>query len=318
MNILFLGTCEFAKKCLDKLLSDSQFHVTAVLTKPPSPSGRGMKQNPSPVHILAQNRSIPVFTPHSLKNKKSIEHTLNMDIHAAIVVSYGLILPEYFLKKFPCVNIHPSLLPRWRGAAPIERCLQAGDSHTGVTLQKISPRLDAGDIIHQLSFPIPPSMSSEDIDKQIEAFSFQLLSQFLPPFLRGESQAHPQDESLVVYADKINKSEMKIDWQQSANSLFHHIRAFSRIGGAFTYLKGKRLKIFKTAPPSLLKKEDTKKEKPPAAGTILFYNKEKGWTISCGQGVLELLEVQWEGKKRQSIHEFIKGCRIQTGEVFSS
>lgn len=309
IKVLFFGTTDFSQKCLNHLVTDSHFEVQAVVTKPERPSGRGMKLQSSPVYAFAQKMNIPVWTPPSLKNSKLLEPLRSLDISAVIVVDYGLIVPPYLLSWFPdrVFNIHTSLLPRWRGAAPISHCLLAGDVKTGVTLQKMVSRLDAGDIIHQLDFDISEQMNSLDLLKKMESLSFQLISQHLPLYLKGEISSVPQEESQAVYAPKIEKSQLQIKWPHSSKKLFNQVRAMVIKNGAYTFYQGLRLKIW-----SAEYSNDTHSE---SCGKIMSYS-EKGLKIACGQGCLYLKEVQLEGRKRQKIQSFLHGFSLKMGDVF--
>lgn len=307
IKVLFLGTPEFSKKCLESLFQDAQFKIQAVWTRPDAPSGRGLKLRPSPVKKWAAGRSIPVWTPQTLKEKKSVEFIKQVNIDVVVVVGYGLILPRYFLNWFldKAVNIHTSLLPRWRGAAPVPHCLLAGDSMTGATLQKISAQLDAGGIIHQLSFPILSHMSSEDVYRQMEEKAVDLLTNTLPLYLKGQIQAQPQDESKAVYAPKIQKSQLRVNWSCSALKIMNSIRAFACDGGMHAFYKEKRVKIFQAQISP----------QQGGAGCILDIN-EKGILVACRQDSLYLQEVQLAGKKRQPSSSFIRGFQIEKGQKF--
>lgn len=290
-------------------MGDSQFAVQAVVTKPEKTSGRGMKLHSSPVYTLAKKMNIPVWTPSSLKDSKPLELLKSLDISAVVVVDYGLILPSYLLNWFSdrVFNIHTSLLPRWRGAAPIVHCLLAGDKKTGVTLQKMVPRLDAGDIIYQLDFDISDQMNSLDILKKMESLSFQLISRYLPLYLNGEISSVSQDESLATYAPKIEKSQLKINWSEFAGDLFNKVRAMVIKNGVYTLYQELRLKIW-----SADYDNESHQEK---FGKIVSYH-EKGLKVACGQGHLYLKEVQLEGRKIQKIAPFLRGFPLKTGHIF--
>ena len=309
IKILFFGTTDFSQKCLNHLMTDPQFEVQAVLTKPEKPSGRGMKLQSSPVYAFAKKMNIPVWTPSSLKDSKLLEPLQSLNISSALVVDYGLIVPPYLLNWFKnCFfNIHTSLLPRWRGAAPISHCLLAGDAKTGVTLQKMVSRLDAGDIIYQLSFDISEQMNSSDLLKKMETLSFQLISQYLPLYLKGEISSTPQEESQVVYAPKIEKSQLQIKWNQSSKNLFNQVRAMVIKNGTYTFYQGLRLKIWSADYDNENHSED--------CGKIMSYS-EKGLKIACGKGCLYLKEVQLSGKQRQKIQSFLRGFPLKIGDTF--
>ena len=311
IKILFLGTPDLAAYCLQVLLSNPQFKVQAVLTKPGKPAGRKLKLRTSPVHELAWRNKISVFTPLSFKDKASCEFVRSLDIDAVVVAAYGVILPNYFLNWFPrrVVNLHPSALPKWRGASPIPYSLLSGDKTGGVTLQIVSQKMDAGDIIHQISFPILDSMDAFDVLKKSKVICAELLCRYLPKYLEGKIKPRPQDEKKVSYSYKIKKEDLRINWKTAPRFVFNHIRAFSASGGAYTFYKNKRLKIFKS------KLEKSSLKGPP--GQILGFNPKIGMEIAVEKGSVFLTEVQWSGKKRQNIKEFIKGFRFKDGEALS-
>jgi len=308
-NILFFGTTAFSCKCLNHLMKDPQFSVQAVVTKPEKSSGRGMALQSSPVYMLARKSNIPVWTPSSLKDSKVLEPIQSLNISAVIVVDYGLILPSYLLNWFSnrVFNIHTSLLPRWRGAAPIVHCLLAGDQKTGVTLQKMVSRLDAGDIIYQLDFDISEQMNSLDILKKMEPLSFQLLSRYLPLYFKGEIFTKPQEESQATYAPKVEKSQLKINWTESSKNLFNKVRAMVIKNGVYTFYQGLRLKVWSV--------EYDNESHQADFGEIVLCN-DKDLKVACGQGHLYLKEVQLAGKKAQKIVPFLRGFPLKIGHVF--
>ena len=310
IKILFLGTPDFAASCLQVLISNPQFKIKAVLTRPDKPAGRNLKLSPSSVRVLAEQNSISVFTPLSFKDQPSMEFVRSLGVEAVVVSAYGVILPAYFLNWFPgrTVNLHPSLLPKWRGASPVQYSLLHGDKIGGVTLQKVSQKMDAGDIIHQISFPILDSMSAVDVLNKAKDASAELLCKYLPLYIKGKVKPRPQDEKKASYSYKIKKEDLKINWKAKARSVFNHIRAFSNSGGAYTFYENKRLKIFKCE----LGASSLEGGLP---GQILRIN--PGMEIACENGSVFLTEVQWGGKKRQNIKEFIKGFRFKNSAVLS-
>ncbi len=309
IKVLFFGTTEFSYKCLNHLIEDPQFLVQAIVTKPQQTAGRGMKLKSFPVYTLAKKMNIPVWTPVSLKDSSLLEPLSSLEIDAVIVVDYGLILPPYLLNWFPdrVFNIHTSLLPRWRGAAPISHCLLAGDTKTGVTLQKMVSRLDAGDIVYQLDFDISDQMDSLNLIQKMEGLSFQLLSKYLLLYLKGEIQAVPQEETQVTQAPKIEKSQLSLNWSHSSKDLFNQVRAMVIKNGVHTFYQGLRLKVWSAMYDNESHPEDF--------GKILLYN-DKGLKVACGQGHLYLKEVQLEGRKPQKIAPFLRGFPLKIGHVF--
>ena len=309
MKTLFLGTSFFAQKCLEHLANDSQFKIQAVVTRPPQKAHRGMKLQHSPVSVYATENNLPLHTPVSFKDKNEVEFIKKLDIDVVIVVAYGIILPAYFLDWFSdrIVNIHTSLLPQWRGASPVTASLLAGDLQTGVTLQKVSVKMDAGDIIHQLSLDVPLEMNAKDLLSQMEPLACRLLSEFLPLYLKGEITPQVQDESKVTLAKKVQKTELQIDWNQEAKTIHNQVRAFVLHKGAYTFYKGLRLKVLK----SVL---DSKSSSTP--GQVM--NQDKGLQVACGSGSIWIQEVQLEGKKVQEISAFLRGFKIDIGSSFVS
>ncbi len=318
-KILFLGTPNIASQCLDFLIHDKQFTVEAVFTKPDARKGRGLKLSPSPVKELAIKNNISVFTPITLSSPKDIEFLKTESIDGVIVVAYGMILPSFFLDLFPkkIVNIHASLLPRWRGATPIQSSLLAGDKKTGVTLQQVVKKLDAGDIIDSKEILIEDTMDSLYVLKKMELMSIALLKTSLPRYFSNQITPHSQNELNATYCRKIKNEDLKINWNENARSIFNHIRAYTMNGGSYTFYKNKRLKIFKSSVNLESNFAEGKYEGVQEfPGKVMGYSKEKGLLISCGEGSLFVLEVQFLGKRKQGIHHFMMGARISKGEKF--
>jgi len=302
-KVLFLGTSHFAKNCLDKLYQSSLFHIQSVWTKPDAPSGkRGLLLKPSPVKELCVQKNIPCLTPHVFP-KKTDSCVKNLNIDVVIVIAYGVILPSYFLDQFKVVNIHASLLPRWRGAAPVPYSLLHGDSKTGVSLQEVAFRLDTGDVIRQIEFPLLPEMDAQDVFKKMEEKTHELLLKTLPLYLQNKIQPQKQDESLATYAPKIKNSDLRVNWNQPAQKVLNSIRAFVTEGGVYTYNDQQRIKIFKAELSSL-------KGSP---GAVL--ESSRNLIIACSQGALSIKEVQRDGRKKQAIEEFMRGFKIKN-DVF--
>ena len=302
IKVLFLGTSEFSKNCLENLFQNSHFEVQEVWTKPDSPSGqRGLRLTPSPVKKFCLEKSISCFTPDIFPAEGSID----LDVDVVVVVGYGFLIPSYFLNQFKVVNIHTSLLPRWRGAAPVAHCLIHGDSKTGVTLQEVVPQLDAGDIIRQIEFSISSEMNSLDVLKKMEGLAKELLIQTLPFYLKNKIQTQKQDESLVTYAPKIKNSDLKIDWKNSAQRISQSMRAFVSEGGMYTYYGKQRVKIFRAEIVNF-------KGSP---GCVLECS--RNLIIACGNEALSIKDIQREGKKRQPIEEFMRGFKVKDDQLFT-
>lgn len=316
--VIFAGTSDFSAECLDCLLKMDSVQIKGVLAAPDRPKGRGMRLEPSPVKALAAAARLPVWTPESPADKDFLKALAGQKCRLSVICAYGKWLPRAFLDCFPMesLNVHPSLLPRWRGAAPIERALMAGDRETGVSLQKVAAEMDAGDIVARESFPIEENDTAAEVSKKAVQASKKLLREALPRYLKGEIQAAPQPSEGITCAPKIQKQEARLVWNQSAAALSSKVRALSLGPQAFMFFRGKRIKIHRARDVSgeAAGRESSGSaggprpgEALPAAGGRLI--------IACGSGALEILELQKEGKKKQPAAEFLKGCPLQAGDV---
>lgn len=294
-RIIFAGTPEFAVPSLQALL-DSQHVVCAVYTQPDRPSGRGRKLTPSPVKQLAISHNIPVYQPISLRKPEPQQELSALQADLMVVAAYGLILPQPVLDapRDGCVNVHASLLPRWRGAAPIQRSLLAGDTLTGITLMKMDIGLDTGAMLAKAECPILPSDTGGSLHDKLAVIGAQLLAQHIDNI--ENMPATVQDESLVTYAHKLEKTEAVLNWQQSAVELERKIRAFNPFPIAQTELGGQTLRIW--AAQAL----DTPTDAP--VGSIVQVARS-GIDIATGQGILRLLTVQRAGGKAISVADFL-------------
>lgn len=308
VRVCFLGTPEFAVTSLKALLDDEHFDVVGVVTQPDRPAGRKLQLTPSPVKVLAQAHHLKVLAPESLKaNPLMLQEIKTWGAEVAVVVAFGQILTEEFLKSFPfgAVNVHGSILPRWRGAAPIQRAIEAGDTESGVALQRMVKKLDAGDILGIRRVKISPEMDAMQLHDELAFLGADLLRVELMDYVRGNLGAIPQDESLVTYAKKIEKSESQLNWSQSAIEIDRKIRGFTYGPGTYTLWQGKKLKIHKarvgegkaSSPGKILE----------AQGDIL--------RVSTGEGVLDLLEVQPESRTRVKVAEFLKAQPLKVGDI---
>lgn len=229
VRVCFLGTPEFAVTCLQALLADEHYDVVGIVTQPDRPAGRKMTMTPSAVKKFAADKNIPILTPESIN--KSLDEILKLNAEIAVVVAYGQILSQNFIDAFPlgAVNIHGSLLPQWRGAAPIQRSLENGDRETGVTLQKIVKELDAGDIIGIRRVSVPPDMTASELYTQLASLGAELLHVELMDYIRGNLAALPQQHGQATYAKKIDKSEAEIKWSMPAEKIHNRVRAFNMV-----------------------------------------------------------------------------------------
>ena len=302
MRIVFSGTPEFSVEPLQKLI-DNNYKVVAVYTQPDKGVGRGRKLQYSAVKKCAMAHNIPVFQPHNFKNDADIQQLKQLQADLMVVVAYGLILPQTVLDipRYGCWNIHASLLPRWRGAAPINRALLAGDKTTGVGIMQMEAGLDTGAVFLQHECQIADDETAEKLHDKLAimgAFALietlQLLQNDLLP------QAMIQDESLMTYAKKLHKSESRINWQEDAELIARKIRAFNPWPGTIAQINGEDYKIWQAK--SLAKTSTLE------AGTIIKADKQS-LIIQCGTGQLHLLEIQKPGKKRLKISQFMPAKR---------
>jgi methionyl-tRNA formyltransferase len=314
MRVLFLGTPEFAEEALKRMILDNHFEIVGVVTQPDRPAGRKMQLTASPVKKLALENGLPTFTPTSVNTPEFLQTLSELRAESAAVVAFGQILSQKFLDLFPlgCVNVHGSLLPRWRGAAPIQRAIMAGDTESGVSLQKIVKKLDAGDVFGVRRVQIPESMNAVELYSTLKVLGADLLAIEYMDYLRGNLTAHPQDESQVTFAAKIDKSEALIRWERPAREIFNQIRGMAMGPIPWTSREGKTLKIHTTR---VAAEGGAGAGKKP--GTVLSVS-PTGLTVACGEGSLEILEVQPESRAKQSIAEYLRGYPLQVGDVLGS
>ena len=303
MKIIFAGTPDFALSALDALLS-SQHEVVAVYTQPDRPAGRGRKLRVSPVKKRAQENHIPVFQPTSLKQEEDQSVLAGMQAELMVVVAYGLILPEEVLHipKYGCINIHASLLPRWRGAAPIQRSILAGDKETGVTIMQMDSGLDTGAMLTRVICPIELEDTSQTLHDKLAQMGGEALLDTIEKIQNGTLTSELQDEQFSNYASKIEKSEATLDWSLSAQELEYKVRAFNPWPVAQTSLGDKVLRIWLAKVLETEMPESNKVGTVP--GTVVHADKE-GIDVAAGKGILRLLEVQLPGGKPISSSAFL-------------
>lgn len=309
VRVCFLGTPEFALVSLKALLKDEHFDVVGVVTQPDRPAGRKMLLTPSPVKSFAVAQGLRVLSPESVNKDFILSEIQSWGAEVAVVVAFGQILSTKFLSSFPygAVNLHGSILPRWRGAAPIQRALEAGDAESGVTLQKVVKELDAGDLLGIRKLRLPEEMTALELHDQLAVLGADLLHIELMDYMRGNLAPLPQEAEGITYAKKIAKNEAEIDWSLPARSLHNKVRAFVMGPGTFTVWNGKKLKIHKT-------KVAAGSGQP---GQVLSVG-DQFLTVGTGEGALELIEVQPESRNRQSIAEFLKGNALKKGDQFGA
>lgn len=311
VRVCFLGTPEFAVVSLKALLEDEHYEVVGVVTQPDRPAGRKLQLTPSPVKSLALAHGLRVLSPESLKsNPLMLDEIRKWGAEIAVVVAFGQILNQEFLDSFHrgCVNVHGSLLPRWRGAAPIQRAIQAGDKITGVALQKIVKKLDAGDVIGSRAVSLDDEINAQQLHDQLALLGADLLRVELMDYVRGNLAGAPQDEAKVTIARKIEKSEAELDWSQSAQDLHNKVRAFVMGPGTYTMFEGKRVKIHRTrvAPAG-------SSGRAPGA---LARSGEGSLRVVCGRDEIEILELQPDSGKRMSAAEFLRGVSLTEASRF--
>lgn len=300
-RILFAGTPEFAT-CTLGMLVDSGYPVCAVYTQPDRAAGRGRQLQASPVKQLALRHEIPVLQPESLKPAEQIAALEAFDADLLIVVAYGMILPQRVLDipKRGCVNVHASLLPRWRGAAPIQRAVMAGDSQTGVTIMQMEAGLDTGPMLHQKACEIAPSESASEVHDRLAKLGAQALEEVLPAILDGNQEARIQDKSQVTYAEKLSKSEAILDWRESALNLQRKVLGLNSWPVAQTRFQGQTLRVWRA------QALEGSIDLPP--GRILDHSRD--FDVATGEGILRVLEIQLPGGKRMPAEAFLNAHKV--------
>ena len=305
LKIVFMGTPDFAIPIL-KSIYNSANKIIEVYSQPPRKKNRGQKIQKSPIHELANELNISVRCPTSLDEESEIRHLKKLNPDLVVVVAYGKILPTKILnlKNFLYLNVHASLLPRWRGAAPIQRAIMTGDKVTGISIMKIVPKLDAGPVLIQSKLQISNKINYEEMSEKMSDLGAKLIIDALELIKNNKANFTPQDESEVTYAKKIEKIESKINWNESAEEILAKIRAFYPNPGTWFVLNGKRIKITKAIAV----------EKTDKVGAIIDSNK---MIIACKKNALQILELKKEGKKLMHVNEFLKGNKIKIGQILN-
>lgn len=302
LNIIFAGTPDFAATHLQALLN-SEHNVIAVYTQPDKPAGRGKKLQASPVKLLAEQHGLPVYQPKTLRNAEAQAELAALNADVMVVVAYGLILPEAVLNapKYGCLNVHGSILPRWRGAAPIQRAIWAGDNETGVTIMQMDIGLDTGDMLHKVYTPIESDETSASLYYKLAELAPPALIDVLDHLTSGRFVPEKQQDELANYAEKLSKEEAKLDWQLTACQLERNIRAFNPAPVAFLTLNvngvEERIKVYRAEVLPHVECD---------AGTVLSVDKH-GIQIATSEGVLNLIQLQPSGKKPMSAQDFLNG-----------
>ena len=306
MRLIFAGTPEFAARAL-LALHTAGHEIALVLTQPDRPTGRGMKLAPAAVKVQAQQLGLPLFQPPSLKEAETQQRLRALGADAMVVAAYGLILPEPVLTaaRLGALNIHASLLPRWRGAAPIQRAILAGDKQTGVCIMQMDRGLDTGPVLNLETTPIAADETSASLHDRLAELGAQLIVRALALLDRGELKPTPQDEAGATYANKISKTEAEIDWRESAVMIERRVRAFNPQPGAFSSFRGTGLKIWSARVVAAEGRPGVILEASPA-----------GIVVACGAAALSLHELQRAGGKRLTAAQFLAGFPLAADERF--
>jgi methionyl-tRNA formyltransferase len=312
LRLIFMGTAPLAAASLEKLLPWPQGHLLAVVTQPDRPKGRDLKPQPSPVKLVAQRVGLPLLQPEKAKAPAFLEQLRELQPDLIVVAAYGQILPPALLDlpRYRCLNVHASLLPKYRGAAPIQWCLLNGDADTGVTIMLMEPSLDTGPILTQEVVPIAATDTAATLHDRLAAVGAELLLRTIPAYVAGDILPRPQPAEGVSYARKIVKEDGSLDWSQPAALLANRVRGLTPWPGTSTLLEG--------APaPLLVKIWDARAELGAGGqpGEILRADKE-GVLAACGEGALRVLTLQREGGRRLSAQQFLAGHPLQQGQRF--
>ena len=297
-----MGTPEFSLPALE-LLIKKKFNILATYTQPPQKSKRGQKVNPTPIEKFCKENNIKYYNPESLNNESELKIFKKLSPDIVVVVAYGKIIPKNFLSvpKFGFINIHASLLPKWRGAAPIQRAIINGDKKIGVSIMKIEEKLDSGPILTSFELELDQSATYGEIEKKLSIMGANLLIKSLKIIESGNSEYIEQDHSQATYAKKINKNEAKINWNLNAEQVLAYIHALSPNPGAWFEYKKERFKVHRV-------KKSSESGKP---GVLL----DENLTIACKSNSIQILELQRQGKNKQTTKEFLLGKKINKGVI---
>ena len=308
LRTIFMGTPEFAVPCLARLAEISE--VVGVVTQPDKKRGRGQKVAPSPVKVFADAHGLPVYQPQRIREEEFIAKLARLASELIVVVAFGQILPQRILDIPPlgCINVHASLLPRYRGAAPMQRCLMAGETVTGVTTMFMDAGLDTGDILLRKEVPIDTDMTLETLHDTLSDIGAELLENTITALTEGSLTRTKQDNSVSCYADMLTKETGKIDWQKSAVELHNLVRALDSWPGAYAQIEGTTYKIWRTRVLG---------GKPEGVPGEIIRRTEDGLVVATGAGAIEILELQAPGKKRMAAADYLRGHAIPIHSVFA-
>jgi methionyl-tRNA formyltransferase len=302
LRLAFMGTPDFAVPAL-KALAARGHEIVCVYSQPPRPAGRGQKEQKSPVHLAAEEMGIPVRTPARLKNAEDQQAFADLKLDAAVVAAYGLILPLAVLEapRLGCINIHGSLLPRWRGAAPLQRAMLAGDADTGITIMQMAAGLDTGDMWLKKTVPITTKTTASSLHDALSALGAEMIGEALEGIASGTLRRTPQPEEGVTYAAKLERGEGKIDWNEEAAAIERKTRALNPRPGVYFEARGERIKILSA---------ELVMDKKGEPGTLLADD----FTVACGEDALRLLTVQRQGKAAMEGAAFLRGFTVKPGD----
>ena len=312
LRIIFIGTPELAAASLAALLGEPTFQIIAAVTQPDRPKGRDLKHQPSPVKQSAVAAGLPVLQPEKARDESFVAQLRTLSPDLIAVTAFGQILPKTILElpRFGCLNVHTSLLPKYRGASPIQWAILKGDSETGVTIMKMDVGFDTGDILTQRATPIRDDDNAATLHDRLAQLGANLLVQTIPDYVAGKILPQPQDAERATHVGKIRKEDGRIDWQQPARTIWNRIRAFTPWPGAFTYLPGQ-------PQPQLLKIWGAEVLSQPGSPGEILQAEKSGIVIGCGQDALRVTTLQREGGRRMSAADFLAGHPLQPGQMLS-
>lgn len=310
MRIIFMGTPDFAVPCLDALVENG-YEVVAVVTQPDRPKGRKGELTPSPVKQAALRHNLTVLQPEKVREADVLDEIEKLDADLLVTAAYGQLLPKRLLDmpRLGCINVHASLLPRWRGGAPIHRAIIEGDKESGVTIMRMVQKLDAGDMISRVVLPIEDTDTAESLFHKLSEAGAKLLIETLPSIEAGTITETPQDEALVTYSPELSRDDERIDWTKDARRLFNQVRGLNSWPVAFTYMDHKVMKIWQA------RIQEEKSEPKAAPGTVVDVTKD-AIIVQCGTGTLALTEIQPAGKRRMMVTDYLRGVKLAPGTRF--
>jgi methionyl-tRNA formyltransferase len=311
MRILFMGTPDFAVPCLEKMIAGG-YNVVAVVTQPDRPKGRKGELAPTPVKEAALRLGLPVLQPEKVRAAEALEELEKYEADLLVTAAYGQLLPQRLLDmpRLGCVNVHASLLPRWRGGAPIHRAIIEGDAESGVTIMRMVMALDAGDMISRVVVPIDEADTAESLFHKLSEKGSDLLIETLPQIEAGTITETPQDEALVTFAPNLSRDDERIDWTKDARRLYNQVRGLNSWPVAFTTLDDKVMKIWQA---KVIEEDSVPSKFEP--GSVVTTTSD-AIVIQCGRGTLALVEIQPSGKRRMPASDYLRGVKLAPGTRF--